>query len=349
MRRRTVWAGTVAIGLSCLLVAAPTQAVGSSDGSTASRSGERTERKSATIVPLSADIRISRSAVDANGQRQIERESNRLYRDSQGRTREEVGSVVTISDPSTRTVLRLDTKSRTFQRSTGKPAPSAQGPRQSGTSGGEQVATPPRSLGTAQVNGVEAKGQAYTVTTPAVKSRPAQKKEVILWQSEQVQLTVQTRVSDTSGYEYTESYTNIRAGVEPATDLFKAPAGYREASPATAQASAAAACPVFNQPDPLVLNSFDWVYLDSGIINATSDPQLGCLFVASAWAFQYPLAGFATVDLGLPFDQWFIYDTGGGGLPFLPWTAIGDVVFVAANLTDTTTKDSIIILTVWPI
>lgn len=349
MRRRTIWAGAATIGLSFLLVAAPTQAVGSPDGSTASRSTERTDRKSSTIVPLSADIRISRSEVDASGKRQTEVEANRLYRDSQGRTRKEVGSIVTISDPSTRTTLRLDTKTRTYQRSTGKPAPTDQGPRQSSTSGGEQVATAPRSLGTAQVNGVEAKGQAYTVTTPAVKTRPAQKKEVVLWQSEQVQLTVRTRVSDASGYEYTESYTNIRAGVEPAADLFQAPAGYREASPAIARANAAAPCPVFNQPDPLVLNSFDWVYLDSGVINATSDPQLGCLFVASAWAFQYPLAGYATVPLGLPFDQWFVYDTGGGGLPFLPWTAIGDVVFVAANLTDTTTKDSIIILTVWPI
>ena len=98
--------------------------------------------------------------------------------------------------------------------------------------------------------------------------------------------------------------------------------------------------------DPLVLNSFDF-FLDSGAVNAVTDPQRGCVFVADGGAFEYPLAGFPTVPVGLPFDQWVAYDTGGGGLPFLPWVAFGDIAFVAANATDTTTKDSLVILTVW--
>ena len=101
-----------------------------------------------------------------------------------------------------------------------------------------------------------------------------------------------------------------------------------------------------NAPDPLVLNSFDF-FLDSGTVNAVTDPQRGCVFVADGAAFEYPLSGFPTVPLGLPFDQWVAYDTGGGGLPFLPWVAFGDVAFVAANTTDATTKDSLVILTVW--
>jgi len=77
------------------------------------------------------------------------------------------------------------------------------------------------------------------------------------------------------------------------------PPGYRNAAAAPPKAGTAATCPVNNEPDPLVLNSFDWVYLNRGYINATTDPERGCLFVVSGWYLEYPLGAYATVPLGL--------------------------------------------------
>ncbi|ROT27996.1 hypothetical protein EF879_22425 [Micromonospora sp. HM5-17] len=64
------------------------------------------------------------------------------------------------------------------------------------------------------------------------------------------------------------------------------PPGYRNAAAAPPKAGTAATCSVNNEPDPLVLNSFDWVYLDRGYINATADPERGCLFVVSGWYLE---------------------------------------------------------------
>lgn len=349
--RRTVWMSTVAMGLTGLLLLPPAQAIAAPDaadaGRQSSRTGERIGNRQPTIVPLSADRQISRASVTSAGQRQVQQETGRLYRDSMGRTREETGSTVTITDPTTNTKLQLDVSNQTFRRSTGKPAVN-QAPGRTSTEGGQLVSTR-RDLGTAQVNGVSAEGQAYTVTTPATKTAPARQKEVTLWLSKQVQLTVQTRITDATGYEYTEAYTNIRSGVEPDSGLFKLPAGYRDASTVnTSPRSTAATCPVTNVPDPLLLTSFDYVYLDYGFVTSLTDLAISCSFVADGFFYQWPLSGVPWVPLGLDFDQWLIYDNGGGPLPYWPYVALGDVVFVAANGSDRTTKDSLVVLTVWP-
>jgi len=351
VKRRTVWTGAVAVGLTFLMVAAPVQAAGLPGGGTAqpSRTGAPAAGKP-TIVPVSADVRTSRFAAGLDGVRQWSQETGRFYRDSQGRTREETGSTVTIKDPTTHTILRLDTKNQTFQRSAAQPAPSQADSRQPSAAQSKQITSGRRSLGTAQISGVTADGQTFTVTSPSVKGGPTHLRTVTMWLSTQVQLTVQTRVTDATGYEYSQMFTNIRAGAEPAAALFQVPAGYRDAASATTtRAGVDATCPLFNEPDPLILNSFDWVFLAAGLVNATTDGQIPCLFVADAAAFEYPLWGGPTVPLGLPFDQWVAFDTGGGGLPFLPWPAAGDIAFLVTNGSDTTTKDSLVILTVWPI
>jgi len=346
-----VWTGAVAAGLTLLVAAPPVQAAGLPGGGTGqvSRTGEKAPGKP-TIVPVSADVQISRFAAGLSGVRQRSQETSRYYRDSQGRTREESGSTVTIKDPTTHTTLRLDTQAQTFQRSTAAPAPSQADLRQPAAAQSKQITSGRRSLGTAQISGVPAQGQTFTVTSPSIKGGPVHLRNVTTWMSTQVQLTVQTRVTDSTGYEYSQTYTNIRAGTEPAAALFQVPAGYTDAASATTTRSGVeAACPLFNEPDPLILNSFDWVFLGAGLVNATTDAQVGCLFVADGAAFEYPLWGGPTVPLGLPFDQWVAFDTGGGGLPFLPWPAAGDIAFLAFNGTDSTTKDSLVILTVWPI
>jgi len=305
----------------------------------ASRSVTATGRSTVKPPPLSADQVSSRTVAGKTTQT-----TSHLVRDSHGRTRVESGALVTISDPASRTTIRMNTGTHAFLTSTAQPADR---PAPS-TAGSQTLATPPASLGSARIEGVAAEGRAYTVTVPT-KNGKAIQKDVTIWLAAEVQLPVQTRIVDrASGDENTLTYTNIRAGTEPAADLFAVPAGFRQVDSAAAlmQPAEATSCPLEHAPDPLVLNSFDF-FLDSGTVNAVTDPQRGCVFVADGAAFEYPLSGFPTVPLGLPFDQWVAYDTGGGGLPFLPWVAFGDVAFVAANTTDATTKDSLVILTVW--
>jgi hypothetical protein len=326
--KRTTWTGMLAVGLTCLLLSPPAHAAD------AGQQSGRATAKGTGIVPLSADQQVSRSAANG-GQQQA---TSHLYRDSKGRVRVESGSSVTISDPTTGTTIRLDTANRTFQRST-RPQPAA---RPSAASRNQTLASPPRPLGTAQVQGVAAQGRAYTVTTPALKGRPAQSREVTIWLSTDVQLPVRTRVVDATG-SYTQAYTNIGAGVEPAAQLFAVPPGYREAAAAPA-ATLQDACPLYNT-DPVFLESFG-PFLGANLVSAVTNPDAGCVFIADGAAFEPPLTGFPTTQLGTPFDQWYVFDDG-GPLPFLPFVAFGDVAFAAANQTDLTVKDSLVVLTIF--
>lgn len=299
------------------------------------------------VVPLRADLEITRTSVEATGQRTNEKETQHLYRDSKGRTRTEAGSTVTISDPVGKTTLVLDTATRTYTRKTGSQSAPDMADRD--VADHQKLASAPRSLGTATVSGVRTEGRTYDVSLPARgKLIPARQKEVTLWLSIDLQLPVQTRVVEPSGDANTQTYTNIKAGAEPSAALFTVPAGYREATPAAAN-GVLATCPLQND-DPVILTSFGYVYLDSRYINAATDFGAGgCVFVADGGIFEYPLGGVPTTPLGLPIDQWFVADCY-CGLPYLPYVAFGDIVFVAANATepDTTTKDSFITLTIFP-
>jgi hypothetical protein len=317
--RRTTWTGMLAAAM-VLAIGIPAQAAPTTDqaGRAAGKS-----TSPAGVVPLTAD-QITQSAATVS--------TAKFYRDSKGRTRVESGSTVTITDPATQATIRLDTGSGTFQRQARKPSV-----RPATVQQNQDLAGPSRPLGTADVNGVRAEGRAYTVTTKSGA------REVTIWLATGLQLAVQTSV----GTSYKQSYTNIRTGAEPSADLFTVPAGYKEAvkQPAPSRAGINQSCPV-SYVDPLVLNSYDF-FLGSGYVFAVTDPGIGCFFAADGAIFEYPLSGFPTFPLGYPYDEWFTYDNGGGGLPFLPWVAFGDVAWLAFNGSDTTTVDSLIILTVW--
>ncbi|HEV8561883.1 MAG TPA: hypothetical protein VGR06_36640 [Actinophytocola sp.] len=303
------------------------------------------------IVPLRADLQISRTTATSGGQRQTELETQHLYRDSQGRTRTEAGSTVTINDPTSKTTLVLDVATRTFRRSAqdqANPAP-AGGSAQRDVATNQNLASPPKLLGTTEISGVRAEGREYTVNLPAHGKLPARQKDVTLWLSIDLQLPVQTRVVETSGDVNTQTYTNISAGVEPAADLFRVPAGYQGASRAAPSGNGIQAnCPIRND-DPVVMTSFGYVYLDQRYVNADTDLLSGCVFVADGGVFEYPLNGYPTTDLLLWYDQWLAYDCY-CPLPYLPYVAFGDIAFVAANPfePDVTTKDSFIALTIFP-
>jgi hypothetical protein len=300
-------------------------------------------RAAVEVVPLSADLTITRTTVGADGELRVERETSRLYRDSLGRTRTEDGSSVTINDPTTQTTVRLDPEARTFRRMTPDRStlePSA--PR--GTIARHQrLASPPRLLGEAVVGGVLAEGREYTVTVPAREGLPARVHEVTTWLSADLQLAVQTRVVAESGEVYEQTYTDIRAGSEPAAALFQVPAGYQQADP-TAAGPTQATCPI-SYPDPVVITSFG-SFLGAGFVTAFTDANAGCLFVADAAVFELPLDGFPTTALLQTVDEWFVFDTG-LPVPFLPYTAFGDIGFAAASTGDATVVDSLVILQIF--
>jgi hypothetical protein len=105
---------------------------------------------------------------------------------SHGRTRTEAGSTVTISDPAGQTTLVLDVAARTFKRLTHDQAGTAPsgGSAQRDVAPNQKLASPPRMLGKARIQGVLAEGREYTVTLPAHgKLLPARQKQVTLWLS----------------------------------------------------------------------------------------------------------------------------------------------------------------------
>jgi outer membrane lipoprotein-sorting protein len=345
---RTKTVGVIAATAVMIMIPASAQAVAPGHQPASRTIVPQATSDAATITPFSADETISQTTVGADGSKSTTSEHNRFYRDSQGRTRYETGSLVTISDPATKTTLRLDTEHRTFQKTTAPPArPGARGDGASPGATG-QITSEQRSLGTTQVDGIAVEGRAYTVTLPATGQLPARTKDVTVWLASALRLTVETVIADSTGQQYRQSYSNISAGKELSADLFTIPTGYRASDgTGTTGAGVNAPCPITNSPDPLILNSYGLSF-GSGYINAATDVTLGCFFYGSAWYFEFPLEGWATVPLGLPFDQWFVRDNGClWCLPYVPWVAFGDVVFSATNLTDVTTKDSFIVLTVW--
>ena len=348
--RRMLVAGGVTLTLA-LLAAGPAAAQTGASGSDRTGQGAAATQ----VVPLSADLEITRTAVDAVGQSQTDHETRRVYRDSQGRMRTEAGSSVTIIDPVANTTVLLDSEAGTFQRISRDPSPAPSSPAGPAISRNKQLTSTPRSLGVAMMQGVRAQGTEYAISIPAQGIIPQRHKELEVWISTELQLQLLTRVVESADEEYTEAYTNIQTGQEPAAELFQVPASYREADPAAAGLARPGAggaqpnqatCPLQND-DPVIMVSIDLIFLDARAVNAVTDPSVGCIFVDGAAIFQYPLDGFPNTNLFLPFFQWIVFDNG-GLLPFLPYVAAGDIAFAVSNGGDVTIKDSLITLTVLP-
>jgi hypothetical protein len=330
---KTRRAAVAATGLLLVATFAPTVAA-------AGPIGGRPAHGVDQIVPLSAELQISRTT-DAG---KAERETQHLDRDSAGRTRTEAGSTVTISDPASKTTLVLDTTTHTFQLQNATPAPDAA----DRSTDKQQLTSAPRELGKSTISGVAVEGREYTVNLPAHGTLPARTKTVTLWLSIDLQLAVRTRVVDETGAVTTQTYTDIKAGADPAASLFAVPSGYRVAGIQGTGNGVRANCPISND-DPVLLTSFGYTYLDSRYVTAYTDLLAGCVFVADGYYFEYPLGGVPTTPLLLPYDQWFVADCY-CPVPYLPYVAFGDIAFVAANPIepDITTKDSLIVLTIFP-
>ena len=104
-------------------------------------------------------------------------------------------------------------------------------------------------------------------------------------------------------------------------------------------------CDVIVDPDPMILVSFGFFFLDSGTMRSDTGP-FPCLFVADQAILQNPISAFPLNDLPRPFDDWFVFDNG-AFVPFSGFTAVGSIGFLATNGVDFTAKEGTIFLTVF--
>jgi hypothetical protein len=198
-------------------------------------------------APYSADVatEITQSLADGNKIRQTS--SERVYRDSEGRTRREpslatLGSaapggsapqVAFIDDPVAGVSYALDLPNRTVTRSawrqppSGNPPPAPDRPRRQ-TQGGNNPNIKTESLGRQIVAGVPADGDRTTLTIPAGQIGNALAIQIVTerWYSPDLQTVVLRKRSDPRAGETVFQLTNI-IRAEPPSTLFVAPADFQ--------------------------------------------------------------------------------------------------------------------------
>jgi len=193
-----------------------------------------------TGAPFSAVQVTTHQQTLANGNAIQRQETTNLFRDSQGRVREEMtrsgangqGSrtMVTISDPVAQVVRRLNPQAKTVSevpiRQPAAGGASARMARGRGVHEG-----PPNvvkeDLGTQTVNGVSATGTRMTRTIAAGAIGNAQPIQIVreTWVSSDLKVPVMVKISDPRFGTTVTQLTNV-ARSEPDAALFQAPADY---------------------------------------------------------------------------------------------------------------------------
>jgi hypothetical protein len=272
--------------------------------------------------------------------------TGRFYRDGSGRTRVEGPALVTIMDPVASVTTYLFPNDTTYLQQSWAPAPGE--PEQA--SSADSLQTTQTSLGSRYTEGWMTEGREYTIVIPANSSlgnKTAVTKRARLWLSQELKITVATEIDDPANGPSTHRYTNIVAGTEPAAALFQVPAGYsvQPAPSAPSGPLASRKCTLTINPDPLIIHSFGPL-LGRGTVAATTNANRGCFIAYWAAIWQSPLRLQILTPLGLPAFS-VRWRDGGGSVPFVPWVAFGDIAILATNFLDTTTKDGLVVLTVW--
>ena len=264
--------------------------------------------------------------------------TSRFYRDSEGRTRTEEANLVTITDPVAGKTIHLFPTERTYMEQSWAGAPPQQGRMSSPPEPLQKTET---SLGSRSTEGWVTEGHRYEISRPGNKA--AVTWEVTLWLSRDLQVPMSVEVNSPVNGPWSQRYANIAAGSEPERSMFQAPAGYEVAvQPPPSQVRR---CNLRINPDPLILNSFG-PFLGRGLQVASTSANRGCVFVDGYYYVEYPLEFTQLTPLFLPSFTARWRDNG-GPLPYVPYVALGDLILVAANNDDTTTKDGLVILTVW--
>jgi hypothetical protein len=221
--------------------------IGGPGGAGGMMGSEFGDGKTVTGAPLTAVVVVTRDTTLADGNRIHNESQVKVYRDSQGRIRRELGvdlvtpatgnvkrNLVLIMDPvaAKRYVLNPDNK-------TAREMP-MHGPRQHGSDGGPDAATKsgPRGpaqageltkedLGTKTVNGLPAEGVRVTRTIAAGSIGNDKPIDVVTerWYSTDLQIAVMTIHSDPMMGTVTTKLTNVTRG-DPDASLFQVPSDY---------------------------------------------------------------------------------------------------------------------------
>lgn len=190
-----------------------------------------------SVVPVTATIVNTQSKKLPNGKTVEGTTIGKYYRDSQGRTRTEQGNRVVIQDPSTRTIITLDTSAKTAHVSTPATASAVQASAASAPADRSQIQRKPTvSLGTRTIEGVEAEGYQAEVIVPvgAFYNIAPIRQVSELWQSKTLRMPILVTESGRMSGERSTLYKDIvtDAQIDPA--LFTIPFDFQVISAAPA-------------------------------------------------------------------------------------------------------------------
>jgi hypothetical protein len=193
-----------------------------------------------TGTPFSAVQVTTHQQTLANGNVIQRQEQTNLFRDSQGRVREETtwtgangqGSrtSVTISDPVAQVVRRLNPQSKTVtEMPMRQSAAGSQNARMAAGHGVRELSSSAvhEDLGTQTVNGVSAAGTRITRTIAAGAMGNAQPIQIVreTWVSSDLKVPVMVKISDPRFGTTVTQLTNVTRS-EPDAALFQTPADY---------------------------------------------------------------------------------------------------------------------------
>ncbi len=209
--------------------------------------GEFGDGKTVTGAPLTAVVVVTRDTTLADGNKIHNESQVKVYRDSQGRIRREMGvdlvtpatgnvkrNVVMIMDPVTGKRYMLNPDNKTAR------AMPMRGPRQHGTEGSADASTAAggrgaaqagalrkEDLGTKTVNGLQAEGVRVTRTIAAGSIGNDKPIDVVTerWYSPDLQIAIMTIHSDPMMGTVTTKLTNVTRG-DPDASLFQVPSDY---------------------------------------------------------------------------------------------------------------------------
>ena len=190
------------------------------------------QNRTPTLTTVTATVQDSFVRPLAGGNAITKTVSGQFYRDAQGRTCIVRGQVITIQDPSTRTVVVVDMSSKTAKRFVASQSPSP-GPSMSAVTGKQAQ----QDLGTQVISGVSVQGSQFTVVLPAgaIGNLGPLTETNEVWRSNELGLAIQTKSTDPVNGEHTQLFSNIVTGAPIDSSLFSVPAGVQvvDVQPAT--------------------------------------------------------------------------------------------------------------------
>jgi hypothetical protein len=182
--------------------------------------------------PFSATEERRSLQILQNGTRIENNQTNRLFRDSEGRTRvEEMNGTATIFDPATNRRVELNPTARTA-RSVNNYQLAVRGALTVTPATAQGATTETENLSAQMVNGVPAQGVRMTMTIPRGQIGNDREIRVVTerWVSNDLQMLIKSSNTDPRFGDTSYQLTGI-VEREPDASLFQIPAGYTEVGP----------------------------------------------------------------------------------------------------------------------